>query len=177
MEDKILNLEARRRIYEAIKEFPGIHMRELQRRTGIALGTLRYQVRFLEKHGLIVEKKEGRMVTYYPAKGREVDARDKRYLAILRQELPRLIVLHLLMHPYSTHGEMKGHFNVSPSTLSYHLKRLVDSGVLSRDGRGRYFVKDEERVAKVLIAYRQSFLDAMVDAFVRFWEGRKEREE
>ena len=172
MEDRILQLEARRRIFEAIKEFPGIHMRELQRRTGMALGTLRYQLRFLEKHGLIVEKREGRLVTYYPAKEREVDARDKKYLAILRQELPRLIVLHLMMHPYSTHGEMKGPFNISPSTLSYHLKRLMDTEVIGKDEEGRYYVLDEERVAKVLITYRQSFVDAMVDAFVRFWEGR-----
>ena len=172
MEEKILQLEARRRVFEAIKEYPGIHLRELQRKTGMALGTLRYQIRFLEKHGLVVEKKEGRLVTYYPAKGREVDARDKRYLAILRQELPRLIVLHLMMHPNSTHGEMKGHFNVSPSTLSYHLKRLVEAGIISKDEKGRYRVVDEERVAKVLITYRQSFVDAMVDAFVRFWESR-----
>ncbi len=174
MEDKVLQLDARRRLFEAIKEFPGIHMRELQRKTGMALGTLRYQIRFLEKHGLIVERKEGRLLTYYPAKGgADVDARDKKYLSILRQELPRLIVLHLMMHPHSTHGEMKGHFNVSPSTLSYHLKRLAQARIIEKDENGRYYVIEEERVAKVLITYRQSFLDAMVDTFVRFWEGRK----
>ena len=173
MEDKILQLEARRRVFEAIKEFPGIHMRELQRKTGMALGTLRYQIRFLEKHGLIVEKKEGRLVTYYPRGGGEVDARDKKYLAVLRQELPRLIVLHLMMHPHSSHSKMKVHFTVSPSTLSYHLKRLADSDIIGKDAEGRYYVLDEERVAKVLVTYRQSFVDAMVDAFVRFWEGRK----
>lgn len=174
MEDKVLQLDARRRIFETIKEFPGIHMRELQRKTGMALGTLRYQIRFLERHGLIVEKREGRLLTYYPARGgAEVDARDKKYLIILRQELPRLIVLHLMMHPHSTHSEIKVHFNVSPSTLSYHLKRLMGADILGRDEKGRYYVLDEERVAKVLITYRQSFLDAMVDAFVRFWEGRK----
>ena len=174
MEDKILQLEARRRVFEAIKEFPGIHMRELQRKTGMALGTLRYQIRFLEKHRLIVERKQGRLVTYYPAKGgAEVDARDKKYLTILRQELPRLIVLHLMMNPHSSHGDMKAHFTVSPSTLSYHLKRLADSDIVGKDSEGRYYVLDEERVAKVLITYRQSFVDSMVDAFVRFWEGRK----
>ncbi len=173
MEEKVLQLEARRRVFEAVKEFPGIHMRELQRKTGLALGTLRYQIRFLEKHGLIVEKKEGRLVTYYPTSGKVVDARDKKYLTILRQELPRLIVLHLMMHPHSAHREMKGHFNISPSTLSYHLKRLMEAEIIGKDARGRYYVLDEGRVAKVLITYRQSFVDAMVDAFVRFWENRK----
>ncbi|RTZ59296.1 MAG: hypothetical protein DSZ32_05500 [Gammaproteobacteria bacterium] len=103
---------------------------------------------------------------------RVVDAQDKKYLAMLRQEIPRLIVLHLLMHPDSSHGELRPHFMISPSTLSYHLKKLVDAGILVKES-GKYRVKDEDRVAKVLITYRQTFMDAMVDAFIRFWEGRK----
>jgi len=172
--EKILQLEARRRVFEAVRGNPGIHMRGLQRETGMPMGTLRYQLRYLERHGLIVEKKEGRMITYYPAGGDSVvDAQDKRFLAVLRQEIPRLIVLHLMMHPHSSHGELKPHFRVSASTLSYHLKKLTDSGIISKDSEGKYYVTDEERVAKVLITYRQTFVDSMVDSFVRFWEGRK----
>ncbi len=172
--EKILQLEARRRVFEAVRDNPGIHMRGLQRETGIPMGTLRYQLRYLEKHGFVVEKKEGRMITYYPAgAGSVVDAQDKKYLAVLRQEIPRLIVLHLMMHSHSSHGELKPHFAVSASTLSYHLKKLLDSEIIAKDEDGRYYVTDEERVAKVLITYRQTFVDTMVDAFVRFWEGRK----
>ncbi len=174
MDDKILQLEARRRVFEAVRDNPGIHMRGLQRETGMPLGTLRYQLRYLEKHGLIMEKKEGRMSTYYPTGGgKVVDAQDKKYLAMLRQEIPRLIVLHLMIHPHSSHGELKPHFRISASTLSYHLKKLGDSDIIARDKEGKYYVVDEERVAKVLITYRQSFMDTMVDSFVRFWEGRR----
>ena len=171
--EKILQLEARRRVFEAVRDNPGIHMRGLERETGMAMGTLRYQLRYLEKHGLIVERKEGRMVTYYLSEGKNiVDAQDKGYLAILRQEIPRLIVLHLMMNPNSTHGDLKPHFKISPSTLSYHLKKLTESEIIVKED-GKYRVRDEDRVAKVLITYRQTFVDAMVDAFVRFWEGRK----
>lgn len=172
--EKILQLEARRHVFEAVRDNPGIHMRGIAKETGMPMGTLRYQLRYLEKHGLIVERRDGRKITYYPAKGEMiVDAQDKRYLAVLRQEIPRLIVLHLMMHPHSSHGELKPHFKISASTLSYHLKKLADSGIISKDDDGRYYVPDEERVAKVLITYRQSFVDSMVDSFVRFWEARK----
>lgn len=170
----ILQLEARKRVFDAIKENPGIHMRGLERKTGIPMGTLRYHLRYLEKHDMISEKRSGRLVTYYPtASGFSVDAQDKKYLAILRQEIPRLIVLHLMMHPHTSHRDLKPHFMISPSTLSYHLKKLLDSGIIMKDTEGLYYVTDEDRVAKVLITYRQSFVDAMVDSFVRFWEGRK----
>ena len=172
--DRILQLEARKRVFDAIKENPGIHMRGLERKTGIPMGTLRYHLRYLEKHEMIVEKRSGRMVTYYPSvSGSSVDAQDKKYLAVLRQEIPRLIVLHLMMHPHTSHSDLKPHFMISPSTLSYHLKKLLDSGIIIKDSEGLYYVADEERVARILIRYRQSFLDAMVDSFVRFWELRR----
>ena len=59
MEDKSLELESRRKIYEAIEKVPGIHFRELNRRLGIPLGVIEYHLKYLEQHELIVAKHVG----------------------------------------------------------------------------------------------------------------------
>jgi DNA-binding transcriptional ArsR family regulator len=81
-------------------------------------------------------------------------------------------VLFLLIHPNSSHKDILEHFDLAPSTLSYHLDKLIEGQILKRDRSGkesRYEVIDKEEVAKVLITYKHSFLDALVDKFVEFW--------
>jgi hypothetical protein len=49
---------------------------------------------------------------------------------------------------------------------------LVDNGILEKEKVGYetlYTVKDEDRVAKVLIAYRTSFLDKLIDKSLNTW--------
>ncbi|MBS3816301.1 MAG: winged helix-turn-helix transcriptional regulator [Candidatus Thermoplasmatota archaeon] len=167
MGKKTLELEARKKTYEAIDENPGVHLRELDRKLDIPLGTLRYHLRVLEKKDMIVSKKESKYKRYY-ARG-EVQKEDKELLSTLRKELPRTIILFLLEYPGSTHKEICSALAVSGSTLSYHLKKLREREVIEKEEK-EYSVKDEEKVAEVLIRYQQTFLDRLVDRFVRFWK-------
>ncbi|HLC76566.1 MAG TPA: winged helix-turn-helix transcriptional regulator, partial [archaeon] len=48
-----LDLEVRRRIYDCIVGSPGLHFREIQRRTNLATGSLDYHLHFLHKNGII----------------------------------------------------------------------------------------------------------------------------
>ena len=62
--------------------------------------------------------------------------------------------------------------NLPPSSLSFHVKKLVKAEVIERTKKGRvslFHIQDPERVAKVLIARRRSFLDELVDRFVSTW--------
>ena len=58
LEDEILKLETRREIYNFILEYPGLHLREISRRTNIPLGSLGYYIKSLKKYGLIETKKD-----------------------------------------------------------------------------------------------------------------------
>ncbi|MFO7991346.1 MAG: helix-turn-helix domain-containing protein [Thermoplasmata archaeon] len=166
MADKPLELEPRKKTYNAIDENPGVHLRELDRLIDVPLGTIRYHLRVLEKRGLIVARKEGKYKRYY-VKG-TVDKTDKDKLAVLRKELPRTIILFLLEYPGSTHGDIAEVMDVAPSTISYHLGKLSDGNIVEKVD-GRYVVKEEEKVADLLIQYQQTFLDSLVDRFVRLW--------
>lgn len=54
--EKILNLEKRRIIHNIILKNPGIHLREIVRKSKIPKSTLKYHIIYLEKQNLIIKK-------------------------------------------------------------------------------------------------------------------------
>jgi DNA-binding transcriptional ArsR family regulator len=67
-----------------------------------------------------------------------------------------------------TFSEIVEYTGRAPSTISLHLKRLREGGiVMTRYGEYRlYKLADRELVANVLSKYRPSFVDRTVDSFV-----------
>lgn len=169
-EEEVLNLERRRRVYQFIRSHPGLHLRALEKRLDISLGDLRYHLDYLEKKRMITSRSDGYRKTYFSA--RDVYLQDRDTLALLRQEAPRRIILHLLMSENSTFEELREVLGVSKSTLSFHLKKLTSKGlvVTTRDEvRNIYSLPDKEGVAGLLITYKDSFLDAAVDRVLDVW--------
>lgn len=156
-----MELDNRRDLYAFLQEIPGAHFSEIQRQLDLATGTLQYHLRYLEKRGLVEVKRDGRYTRYYPSM--EVDRRDKRLLGLLRQPTPRSIVLDLLEHGPSRLSHVAERLDLAPSTLSFHLDKLREADVVVRPERGVYEVADEQRVADVLVSYKESFVDRAVD--------------
>ncbi len=170
MEDKTLELESRRRIYDEIQRVPGIHFRELNRRLGIPLGVIEYHLKYLEQHELIVSKREGRYKRYYILG--KLGSRDKKLMGLLQQMMPRRILMHLLLHPKTTQKKLRREFSISASTLSFHLSKLLEAELITTIKIGRKFsykVSDEELVANALIRFKEGFVDEVVDDFVDTW--------
>ncbi|MGQ9583532.1 MAG: winged helix-turn-helix transcriptional regulator [Thermoplasmatota archaeon] len=167
---KGMDVAARRKLYEFVLLSPGCHMREIQRRLEIPLGTLEYHLKYLVEREYLSVREEGGYKRYYPVG--TIRGMDKGILSLLRQDVPRRIVMYLLLHPGSKFGELAARFDIAPSTLSFHLAKLLRAGIVSRTRAGRestYRVENEHEVARVLIAHRRSFLDALVDSFVGTW--------
>jgi len=163
----ILVLEVRKDIYDLVAGHPGIHLRELARLSGLSMSTLRYEVDVLVKHEYLVRRDEGGFSRFY-IHGK-IGAGDKRLLAVLRRELPRGIVVYLLANDGGTPGEIAKAFEIGPSKLSYHLSTLNDAGVIGFEQIGRqrrYSVVDEDTVVSVLIRYRPSFKDKLLDRYL-----------
>ncbi len=170
MAKDILELDSRRKIYEQVRAVPGIHFREISRRLKIPTGVIEYHLKYLETHELIVSRREGRYKRFFILG--ELGSRDKELLALLRQEMPRRILMHLLLHPKTSHKRLRKEFHISASTLSFHISKLLDSELVLHSRKGRKFqykVKDEELVAKVLIRFKEGFIDEVVDEFAKTW--------
>ncbi len=166
-----LELEARKRIYDTICKFPGIHMRELQRKTAMATGSLDYHLHFLYKHGMLRVEKEGRFTRYYNAFQAYSDI-EKRIIAVLRQEPLRHIILYLLERKSATATEISIACGIQPSNLSGHLKSLEISGMVAYKKNGRfrnYEIRDKDIMVKYLVVHKKSFVDKLVDNFISAW--------
>jgi predicted transcriptional regulator len=170
---KELDLETRREIFELITDFPGLHFREILRRLDISSGNLNYQLNYMVKHDILVTIQDGNLKRYYITG--KVKGMEKRILACLRNETSRGLVLYLLLNPNSEFNEIASNFDLAPSKLAYHLTKLLDKDIIEKKKKGRttlYKITDEGAVANVLISYRPSFLDSIVDNFIEAWKER-----
>jgi DNA-binding transcriptional ArsR family regulator len=167
-----LELANRKRIFETIRQNPGVHFRDLQRRTNMPIGVLSYHLDYLVDRGLLTVDKRESFTRYFP--GGQIGRDKQQMLAALRQEIPRGIILFLLMNPGATHGRVLENFAISGGTLSYHIKKLVSRGLIRIEKAGResrMTVIDPDKVSDLLIVYRRSFLDKLVDEFVASYIG------
>jgi len=167
--DEILENEKRRRIYALIEAGPGIHLRELQRLLKMPLTTLEYHLSYMARKKILFAETEGHHKRYYT---KPLDPEDKKVLAALRQKRMREIVLIALESGKAKYQLLAERLKLSHSTLSSYLKYLVNKNILVREKIGYetlFTVQDEDRVAKVLIAYKPSFLDKLVDRALETW--------
>jgi predicted transcriptional regulator len=169
-EDGALELEIRRKIYTLIERSPGLHERELARLLNIPLSTLDYHLFYMKKRGLLCDQSDGKYTRYYCTCS--ISGKDKLVLSMLRQKIPRKIVLFLLTHINSTHKTICNHLGVSPSTTSFHLSKLTDLQVVERLDYGRetiFSINNPEHISDLLSTYQKSFIDGAVDSFIATW--------
>ena len=171
-EKDALELDTRREIYKHIVKSPGLHERQLAKELDVPLSTLVYHLHYLEKRELIMMKSDERYARYYATK--KLGARAKEVLSVLRQQMPRQIVMFLLLHPNSFHREICKKVEVAPSTTSFHLKKLTDTQIARKITVGKetmYIINEPENISDLLITYKESFLDSAVDRFVDVWSN------
>jgi predicted transcriptional regulator len=170
-----LELETRRRIYEQIKKSPGIHFRELERRLHLVIGNLQYHLQYLEKKNLIVASNDKDYVRYF-VKDKSLNETEKKIISFLRRSGCRHILLQLLSDPEINNKELSQSVGLSASTISWNLNQLVEAGIIERKKKGRmskFTIVDSLTVVELLICYKESFLDTLVDGFIEMWEFKK----
>ena len=170
-EKKVLELKARRKIYEVVSKFAGSHFREIERKSELPGGTVRYHVFYLLKHGLIKEQKDKNNLRYFP---KEFKSENKKLLGLLRQKKIREILLFILLNPNCNHAQIVSAVNVSPSTVSWHLKKLEEDKIVRPIVKGRKtfynLLVNKEEIINLLISYQESFLDSLVDRVIEMWD-------
>lgn len=167
--EDIFEVDTRREIYGALQASPGAHFSKLQRELDLATGTLQYHLKVLVDRELVEVRRDGRYTRYFPSF--QVDRRDKEALGLLRQETPRRIVLDLLEHGASQLTDISDRLDLAPSTVSFHLDKLMDASLAERPERGRYRIVDPDRLQDLLVTYQESFADQAVDRLISLVTG------
>jgi len=167
----IQSIEMRQQIYEFVREFPGLHFREIKRRINLSIGALQYHLAQLAEDKLIVGVKDGEYLRYYTVGA--VTQKDRFYLQFLRQTPIRRMVLYLLEKKRANHKSLATVSGVSLATTSWYLGKLLDAKIVQKKKTGRevfYTVADPKGLGRTLVSYNASFLDKMVERFASIWE-------
>ncbi len=170
MPEDALELESRRKIFQYISKNPGTHLRRMESETDFALGQLEYHLDYLVREELISFSDDGFRKHYFVSA--EISHSDKPILSLLRQKVPRRIIVLVLLNPGISFQELTDELGISKSTLSFHMKKLTGQNIVTREKDGRqsiFRIEEENRIAKLILAYRESFVDRMVDRFASAW--------
>jgi predicted transcriptional regulator len=155
--------ETRSRVAERVRTDPGVHFNELVRGLDLAPGQVQYHLGRLE---WVVAELYGK-THYYPP---SYDAWDRRALALLRRETSADVVSVLSEGPLAA-TEVAKRVGIARSTLSWHLDRLTEAGLVAetRDVRGRVVLSlaAPERTARLLDRADPSMPERLVDRFTR----------
>ncbi len=167
----------KQRVLRLVQEHPGLHLRELTRKIGASLSTTTYYLRSLEEEGLI--SSIGRTgykrffdcesAIYYERTG--FSTGDKIIVSFMRQRIPFLIIRFLLIRISAKPMEIATSLGLKPSTLSHHLRKMVEGGVLEKVTKGEdkgYRLVDYERTKDMYLCNRRSYEDE-VDEFTDIW--------
>ena len=157
-------------IVSYISSHPGIHFNDLLRALNIAAGTLQYHLNQMEGSEAIIVHRKRYYTRYFPPEMK--DPTDQKIMVLLRQRIPRSLLLHLLEFQENTGTELTKVLNITKSTLSYYTTRLEKLGMLNIKVVGRekrFSVVGPQRIANLLKEHQKSFGDEMVDRFVDLW--------
>ena len=146
---------------------PGVRYRELLRIFHLGNGVLTYHLSILERIGKIRADRRKNKITRYYLTG--VPDEDTYLIGQMKNKVSRQLILFVLEHDQCTFGEIVENSGKAPSTISWHLNRLRDAGIISMslgDRSQHYTIVDSREVKKILVIYKDAFLDKIVDNYI-----------
>src|SRR5919197_533241 len=169
--------EIQNKLISYINGQPGIRYRELLRLSGLSNGVLTYHITNLEKSRQIIANRNinNKITRYYP---NNIPIAETDIIGHIRNNAARQIILFILEHDLCTFNEIIEYTKKAPSTISWHLKRLRDSGLISvfynHTSRCQqlYKIRDFESIARILSKYKESFIaDKIVNNYTNIMES------
>ena len=157
--------------YAAVKDCiyrnPGIHFNEICRELDIATGQTQYHVRRLAKQETIRTESISGRTHYYPP---TFSAWERGAIALLRRETSREIVLLLFTYDDLCPAEIADKLDVARSTVEWHLSRLVEYDIVTKDRTDSTLVvrlRKQTELYRLLREIEPRLIDRLVDRFAR----------
>jgi len=142
------SISPREQILTFIDLIPGSHLRKIQKKLTLPLGTIQYHLKVLEREGKIKSVRTKFYKNYYSSR-----ESDEQILAILNLDSPRKIIQFLAKNESVTHQQICKAIGLTSSTVSWHMKRLVELGLVQIHYEKKfkiYSLKNRNEVLKCL---------------------------
>ena len=148
----------RKKTYDYILKNPGLHLNALYKKLNIPKSTMYYHLRYLNSHDFIVTNEDGRYTRYYVKNS--LSRTDKKVVNVIRQYIPYRIILFLFLDPNATQIEISRCLNRHPTTISFHMKKLMDLNLVDTTPDGNqihYSLKNPKYVSDIVIRFSNIF--------------------
>lgn len=147
---------ARRQVLETVLDYPGLRVVDIARCSSLRPNLVEYHLDALLDAELLVEATYENHRRFYPIPGPGAPSlADAEWLALLREPVPLHLALLLLdADGPLTHTALHQQMDLAKSTLSFHLGKLVEAGLLGRPSTGGYEPSDRTRLHRLVIAHR-----------------------
>ena len=127
-----LEHDSRAAIHEVVQESPGTHLTAIAERTELPLSTVRYHVRILKREDLLSEGRLNGKRRFYPSY-----AEHRAVTAAMNDEATGPIVEALARLGSASVSDLAAELDRTPSTITHHVQRLEEEGVVTRERDGR----------------------------------------
>jgi len=134
-------------LLKCIKNSPGIRYRELIKATGLSNGVISHHLRNLEESKQVkVSRYPNKTARYYLL---NISTKESRIIDFIMRPTDRKIILFLLHHKFCKFMDLQRHINRSISTLSWHLSRLKEGGIVSLSNQ-RYRIRNKSLIVSTM---------------------------
>lgn len=135
---QVLEHPLRQQITDLVAAEPGIHFQELVRRLDAGRGTMEHHLRKLVAAEVLTMQVSQGFTCFFP-KGK-VDRHLMAAAPVLKSDGARQVLQCIQDQPGRAALDVANAIGLTPSTVNYHLKRLVASGLVSHERRGRFIL-------------------------------------
>lgn len=131
-------LESPRRleIFNFIRINPGLHFRELLRKTSISRGTLDYHIRRMESDGLLKTVPEKGKIHYFTADS-QYSTEEETLIVAMENDSLRKIVTQIYLNQSARTEELAEGLGLAKATIYTHVKYLENLGIVRSERIGR----------------------------------------
>lgn len=160
----------RRRVYRLVLQYPGVHLRGVEQQLGISSALASYHLHELEKGGWVRGYEMEGYVRWFPgarSKEARLGRRERKLLALLREEASLQVTLLLLDRGAMRHGDLVHHLGLAKSTVSYHLAKMERAGLVRHRGE-EVELADAELAESLLLRFEPT--PDLIARFHRLWE-------
>ncbi len=164
-------MPARARVQEFVSRYPGIHVREIERRLGLPTRLAAYHLEQLEHEGKVQCIQEPGYSRYFPSVGKpRWSRREMEFLCLMRNAVALRIAVLLLTESELAQGNLAGRLNLAKASTSYHLTLMLDAKLVKARKAGRqtfYSLADASYVRGMLANFTPIAED--LDSFTGMW--------
>ncbi|MGQ0536578.1 MAG: winged helix-turn-helix transcriptional regulator [Methanobacteriota archaeon] len=145
--DAALSNETRKRIYEVVAEHPGACIQDVAAVVEVCHSTAAYHLERLHEMGLLVRTPDGNKQRYFKNDGRFSED-ERRILPILKNAETVAVLREIIDRDGSFRAEVAHRLAVSPTTVTWHLRRLLTTGLVveRREGRTGHILAERHRI-------------------------------